>query len=172
MRTTSHKHFETLCNALDGTAGVAEPGALGDVDEVVLMDAEDQEDAALGNLEALDAAALMHPGEFAEAVPHHARPPFSVPGPGGKVLKVNFDFWSHRSKLQRGYLTCPYHVGCSCIKYRFVHLHASHQECAAWIFAWAAQAHGKDWDKRQHLAEPPLPSDVKHFMEAVANIGN
>ena len=112
--------------------------------------------------------ARVHSDEVADQVPLAARPPVEFPAPGlnNKVLKVNFNFWSHRpSGLQRAYLHCPYHVGEKCIKYRFVHVHDNHKACVAWMLAWAEMGHLICGNKRDHLAEDPDPEVVEAYYD-------
>jgi hypothetical protein len=149
-----------------GVCGEGAP-ALELADEFALEDAND--DGALGLLDVPAPLALLGPAEIAASVPHVARPPAEVLGPGDKRLKVNFDFWSHNSGLQRGYITCPYHEGDRCIKYSFVHLHADHDTCAAWLISWAANAHGKEWmDKPAHLKDMPLATEVARYKAIIS----
>ena len=135
-----------------------EGGQWGEVDEPV---------AIAHALALLAQPALQHPEHIAEQIPFAARPPIEFPAPWleDKMLKVNFDFWSHSSGLQRAYLACPYHKEDRCIKYRFVHLHPSYSHCTAWMLAWAEMGGRLGCGKHDHLAAEPDAAAVQAYPE-------
>lgn len=98
------------------------------------------------------------------SVPHEARPVQWFTMPDGTRLGGHFDFYSHGSNRQRGYLKCPFHGVETCKKYKFVDTFASHQHCTAFVLAWAEQG-ARFPHKTPHLEFRPCDDRIAFFLD-------
>lgn len=128
----------------DGDIDVSEDGdGEGREDVLALMDDDDQ-DGALA--EALVGPALA--GTDAAA----ALRPVLVMG-----YTIKFDFWSHASRQQRGYVQCKFHP--RCYKYRQTNLAPDRRSLIAFLLAWA-EAGGRV-SRNEHVHKHFAPTEAE-----------
>lgn len=78
---------------------------------------------------------------------------------------VKWDFCSHSSGVQRGYIRCEQHS--ACWRYAQISVHPSKQRLAAYLFAWREL--GRYVDRATHVSArcQPEPAAVDALMEDV-----